>query len=169
MIWGEFLGRVSREKLLDSQGSLMNTLSHSPRSAAPLKTIGIAIVEHANRFLVGIRPPGADLAGCSEFPGGKCLPGESPRLCAERECLEETGLPVRALELLLTRRFEYPHGTFDLNFWWCEPADPRQVAGEHSGFRWVPREELAQRVFPEGNLPVLRLLQGGARQHSGAA
>jgi hypothetical protein len=150
MIWGEFLGRVSREKLLDSQGSLMKTLSYSPRSAAPLKTIGIAIVEHANRFLVGIRPPGADLAGCSEFPGGKCL-------------------PVRALELLLTRRFEYPHGTFDLNFWWCEPADPRQVAGEHSGFRWVPREELAQRVFPEGNLPVLRLLQGGARQHSGAA
>jgi len=90
-------------------------------------------------------------------------------LCAERECLEETGLSVRALELLLTRRFEYPHGAFDLNFWWCEPLDPRLVAEDHNGFQWVPREELAQRVFPEGNVPVLRLLQGGSRQHSGAA
>jgi 8-oxo-dGTP diphosphatase len=147
----------------------MSQISQCPPSSGTLKTIGIAIVEQADSFLVGIRPPGTDLAGCSEFPGGKCLPGESPRQCAERECLEETGLPVRAVELILTRRFEYPHGTFDLNFWRCEPIDPRLVAEQHHAFRWVPREELAQRVFPEGNLPVLRLLQEGRRQHSGAA
>jgi mutator protein MutT len=147
----------------------MNPLPPGQQAAVPLKTIGIAIVEVADRFLVGIRPPGTDLAGCSEFPGGKCLPGESPRLCAERECLEETGLPVRAVELLLTRRFEYPHGTFDLNFWRCEPVDRGQVAEQHRAFQWVSREVLSELRFPEGNLPVLRLLQEGFRTHSGAA
>jgi 8-oxo-dGTP diphosphatase len=147
----------------------MNHVTPGPPAAAPLKTIGIAIVEVADRFLVGIRPPGTDLAGCSEFPGGKCLPGESPRLCAERECLEETGLLVRGVELLMARRFEYPHGTFDLNFWRCEPVDRGQVAEQHAAFRWVSREALAELRFPEGNLPVLRLLQEGVRQHFGAA
>jgi|688.fasta_scaffold694352_1 mutator protein MutT len=147
----------------------MTEIFQSPPSPVPVKTIGIAIVEHGDRYLVGVRPPGTDLAGCSEFPGGKCHPGESPRQCAERECLEETGLPVRAVALLLTRRFEYPHGTFDLNFWRCEPVDRRLVAEQHGGFRWVPREELSQRVFPEGNLPVLRLLQEEPRPHCGAA
>ncbi|MFN8857990.1 MAG: (deoxy)nucleoside triphosphate pyrophosphohydrolase [Planctomycetaceae bacterium] len=141
-------------------------------STAPsrtLKTIGIAIVEYADQFLVGIRPPGVDLAGCSEFPGGKCLPGESPRACAERECLEETGLTVRGIELLLNRRFEYPHGTFDLHFWRCAPVDASQLAEEHQGFEWVPRHELSSRTFPEGNLPVVRLLMGGGLPTAGAA
>ena len=114
-------------------------------------------------------PPGVDLAGCSEFPGGKCLPGESPRACAERECLEETGLTVRGIELLLNRRFEYPHGTFDLHFWRCAPVDASQLAEDHQGFEWVPRHELSSRTFPEGNLPVVRLLMGGGLPTAGAA
>lgn len=141
----------------------------STAPSRPVKTIGIAIVEQAGQFLVGIRPAGVDLAGCSEFPGGKCLPGESPQACAERECLEETGLPVRAVELLLNRKFEYPHGTFDLHFWRCEPVDPSQVAEGHLGFEWVPRHELTSRVFPEGNMPVVRLLMVGGLPTAGAA
>jgi 8-oxo-dGTP pyrophosphatase MutT (NUDIX family) len=53
--------------------------------------IGIAIVEHAGRFLVGVRGDGSPLSGKAEFPGGKCHENESPAECAVRECLEETG------------------------------------------------------------------------------
>ncbi|HUG19005.1 MAG TPA: NUDIX domain-containing protein, partial [Planctomycetaceae bacterium] len=54
--------------------------------------VGIAIVEHQGRYLVGTRPADADLPGKLEFPGGKCEEGESPEHAATRECLEETGL-----------------------------------------------------------------------------
>ena len=50
-----------------------------------VKKIGIAIVEFANRYLVGTRQAGQDLSGLAEFPGGKCELGESPEDCAARE------------------------------------------------------------------------------------
>lgn len=120
--------------------------------------IGIAVVEHRGRYLVGIRGEGAELAGCAEFPGGKCAQGETSGLCARRECLEETGLEVQAVELLMRRTFTYPHGTFDLHFWLCHPSARSQVADTHQRFRWVPAAELRSLKFPEANEPLLDVL-----------
>ena len=50
-----------------------------------LKQVGIAVVEHAGRYLVGVRGPDVPLAGFAEFPGGKFLINESPFDCAIRE------------------------------------------------------------------------------------
>ncbi len=101
---------------------------------------------------------GSELAGCSEFPGGKVHPGETPEACACRECLEETLLEVTAVELLLRRTFTYPHGTFDLHFWLCRPTSDGAVQDTHNGFRWVTNAELATLTFPGGNAPVVGLL-----------
>jgi 8-oxo-dGTP diphosphatase len=124
---------------------------------APIQ-IGIAVVEHRGRYLVGIRRAGEELAGHSEFPGGKCRPGETSGLCARRECLEETGLEVQAVDLLMQRTFTYPHGTFELHFWLCHPSPRAEVADHHKGFRWVPASELRSLKFPEGNQPLLDVL-----------
>jgi mutator protein MutT len=123
--------------------------------------IGIAVVEHAGKYLVGIRGPNGPLPGKAEFPGGKCHAGESARDCAVRECAEEAGLTVEPVSLLLERRFEYPHATVELAFWLCRPLDP--VAAEHNGFRWVAPGELATLDFPEANLQLVRQLCGGAK------
>lgn len=120
--------------------------------------IGIAVVESAGRYLVGTRPGDGPLAGCAEFPGGKCRAGEPPRDCAVRECLEETGLPVVPQRLLLRRAFEYPHGAVDLHFWLCRPAEPRDVREAHRQFRWVDAVALPALSFPPANAPVIALL-----------
>jgi 8-oxo-dGTP diphosphatase len=120
--------------------------------------IGIAIVEHAGRFLVGVRGEGSPLPGKAEFPGGKCEAGESSAECAVRECLEETGLAVTAMRLLDQRVHQYPHGPVELSFWLCEPLSPESVAENHQGFRWVSREDLPSLDFPEANRHVLGLL-----------
>lgn len=119
------------------------------------KRIGIAIVEHAGRFLVGTRGVGQDLAGCAEFPGGKCLPDEASEVCAVRECFEETGLPVSPVRLLQRLEFTYPHAVVDLHFWLCSPASG---AEPQNGFRWVDRDELAQLPFPAANAEVVQVL-----------
>jgi mutator protein MutT len=118
--------------------------------------IAIAVVQDGSVFLVGQRPPGAALAGCWEFPGGKVLPGETCAEAAVRECREETGLQVSVREPLLTRRHRYAHGYLELHFFLCEVELPGRTPAPP--FRWVPREDLSRYPFPEGNRPLLCLL-----------
>ena len=120
--------------------------------------IGIAVVESGGRYLVGVRAAGGPLEGLAEFPGGKCQPQESAAACACRECLEETGLEVRAIDLLMHRTFTYPHDTLDLQFWLCRPVPRATVADQHKGFRWVLAAELPSLKFPEANLPLIEVL-----------
>jgi len=128
----------------------------SPNSAG--KRIGIAIVEHSGGYLVGVRGPDIPLAGYAEFPGGKCLPNESPEHCAVRECLEETHLKVVVDKLLTRCEFNYSHATVDLHFFLCHPVQESSVRDDHNGFRWVPRTELGGLKFPEANAAVVKLL-----------
>lgn len=133
-----------------------------------VKQIGIAIVQFAGHYLVGMRQAGQELAGYAEFPGGKCEAGESPEACAVRECLEETGLSVVPVRLLDRKRHEYAHATVDLHFWLCRVEtqsgnlpenEPRPVAA--NGFQWIPVEELSELSFPEANAGVVQMLIRG--------
>lgn len=133
-----------------------------------LKTIGIAVVEHHGKFLVGTRGPDGPLAGFAEFPGGKCEPDETPAECACRECLEETGLAVEPAKLLQHCRHDYPHGAVELHFWHCRPARAESVKENHRGYRWTAASELSSMRFPEGNAAVIAMLQD-ARQSSSPA
>ena len=121
----------------------------------PVARIGIAVVEHQGRFLVGTRPEGKPLAGSAEFPGGKCRPGENPDSCAIRECFEETGLEIRAIRLLDHLAWNYSHGPVELNFWLCEIAKPAEPS---TPFRWVSRKDLQELRFPEANARVVAAL-----------
>jgi mutator protein MutT len=130
----------------------------SDDSAASTR-IGIAVVEHNGRFLVGVRGEDGPLPGYAEFPGGKCHAGESPAECAIRECHEETGLRVDIARPLLSREYGYPHGTVDLHFFLCRPADGGDVSNIGGGFRWIDSHELRTLKFPPANETVIdRLL-----------
>ena len=127
------------------------------------KTIGIAVVEHQGCYLVGIRPPGASLAGFAEFPGGKCELGEDPATAAVRECLEETGLRVEVLELLTRRLYEYAYGSVDLHFYLCHPLEAPAATHDLCGFRWEAVAALRSLKCPDANVPVVELLEQRAR------
>ena len=131
----------------------------TPRRTWPLLVlVGIAVVQHLGKYLVGQRAATGPLAGYWEFPGGKCLPGERPVTAACRECLEETGLKVIPVDLLMHRQFAYPHGDVDLHFWLCRLGPNVVPAAEHQGFRWVTPAELGELHFPEANLPLIKVL-----------
>jgi 8-oxo-dGTP diphosphatase len=119
-----------------------------------IQRVGIAVVEHDGRYLVGTRRINDVLGGHAEFPGGKCLPNESAAACAVRECLEETGLAVTAMRLMHACRHTYPHGPLDLEFWLCQPDAPKEtVAG--SGYEWLTAKALKSLPFPEANRSVI--------------
>jgi 8-oxo-dGTP diphosphatase len=118
--------------------------------------IAIAVVEHEGNFLIGQRPAGVALAGLWEFPGGKIERGEAPEAAAVRECAEETGLLVEALFRYPNRVQHYDHDRVTLFFIACRlaPATPPP----REPFRWVPRGNLGQYEFPEGNRELLKVL-----------
>lgn len=122
------------------------------------KTIGIAIVEHNGRYLVGTRGPDGPLPEFAEFPGGKSHADETPAGTAIRECFEETGLRVDIIEPLLEREFDYPHGRVDLRFFLCRPAPGSDTTQLRGSFRWVDADALVRLQFPEANGPIVNRL-----------
>ena len=139
----------------------------SDASSAPTR-IGIAVVEHDGRFLVGIRSEDGPLAGYAEFPGGKCHADESAAECAIRECCEETGLRVDVTGPLLSREYEYPHGKVELHFFLCTPAAGSAHVPSHAGFRWVLAPDLPTLRFPPANDVVIdRLVDRSANRRPG--
>lgn len=125
---------------------------------SPVTRVGIAVVEHQGRYLVGTRGAGLVLAGKAEFPGGKVEADEDPRLTAERECREETGLNVTPIRLLQAVRHTYDHGAVELHFWLCQPAVADKVPQELQGFRWLTPAEMHSLDWPAANRTVLEAL-----------
>lgn len=121
--------------------------------------IAVAVVECDGRYLIRRRPEGAPLAGYWEFPGGKALSGETAEAAAARECLEETGLAVRAVGRLAEVDHQYDHGALRLSFERCACVD--STAKPKGGFEWVDGTALSAYRFPPANETVLRLILSG--------
>jgi mutator protein MutT len=119
-------------------------------------SIAIAVVEHADQFLIGQRPAGAALAQLWEFPGGKVEPGETFAAAAVRECHEEAGLHVAVIDQYPEQWQQYDHDRVHLHFFRCRPVDPSQPP--RAPYRWVPRQALADYEFPAGNRALLAQL-----------
>lgn len=125
--------------------------------SAPLTEIAVAVVARDGRYLIGLRPPGAPLAGLWEFPGGKVRRGESPAAAAARECLEETGLRVTVHAVAAVVDHDYAHGRLRLHFLHCTSGEASRAVPER--FRWVAAEELASYEFPAANASVIEQLR----------
>jgi 8-oxo-dGTP diphosphatase len=128
-------------------------------STLKITPIAIALVRRGNDYLVGTRTPGQVLAGQAEFPGGKMEPGESASAAAVRECLEETGLSVRPVRLLLEQRHCYQHATVQLHFWLCEPLPGQETLALAGNFAWVAADQLRAADFPAANGPLMNMLE----------
>lgn len=122
-----------------------------------IRNIGVAIVIQSQCVLVGTRSEDQDLGGFDEFPGGKCFSGEAAVDAAVRECMEETGLPVKAENVLLRKVHTYDHATVDVSFVLCTPLESEvELAGN---FRWVPIGKLLTERFPAANAEVIERLK----------
>ena len=130
------------------------------RTSGEETRVAIAVVRLGDQVLVGERTESVPLAGFAEFPGGKCLSGESAEDCVVRECREETGLEVIVRRSLCRVWHDYSHGRVHLTFFDCEPASASLVP--RFPFRWLRISDALRLRFPEANAPVLAWLRSGA-------
>jgi 8-oxo-dGTP diphosphatase len=146
----------------------------TPREAAPKSTkreypdrpiVGVgAVVVHLNRVLLVKRgsPP---LLGEWSLPGGVVELGETLRAAAEREALEETGLIVKAGEVLevldriIPGKDAAPQYHYVLIDFLCTAEGGKlRAGGDAEAVRWAKKSELAQYKLEK---PALRVIGKG--------
>lgn len=128
----------------------------------PLVGVGAIIVDSGRVALV--KRGQAPLLGEWSIPGGMLELGETLRHGAEREALEETGLVVRATELLGVfdrvvlddaKRSQYHYVLIDFL---CERVSgDLRAAGDAADAHWFNPEEVAKLPLPEDTAGVIRL------------
>jgi ADP-ribose pyrophosphatase YjhB (NUDIX family) len=128
----------------------------------PLVGVG-AIIVNAGRVVL-IKRGKAPLLGEWSIPGGMLELGETVRQGAEREALEETGLVVRATDLLgvfdrvvldEANRCQYHYVLIDFL---CERVSgDLRAAGDAADARWFTLEEIVELTLPEDTERVIRM------------
>ena len=132
-------------------------------------TIALALILHPTdgTILLAQRKDGVHQGGLWEFPGGKCLFGETPAACAVRETWEETGLKVAVLEAWPEITHEYSDRLVTLHPFLCRAvsADARPI--ESKRVVWASLDELQHYPFPAANAPLLARLHSNPRGFTG--
>lgn len=132
--------------------------------------IAVAVVEHAGRFLIGLRPEGVPLAGLWEFPGGKVEAGETPAEAAVRECREEAGLDVVVLDEFPAAVQQYDHDRVRVHFFRCRLVEGSTAVADapfappHAPpqYQWVEGRRLREFAFPKANDRLIAMLSDAA-------
>jgi len=127
----------------------------------PLIGVGALIVE--NSRVVLIKRGKAPLLGEWSIPGGMLELGETLRQGAEREALEETGLVVRATELLGVFDRVVPDAEGKIVYHYvlidflCERISAELHAGaDAADAKWFTPEEVAMLPLAEDTAEVIR-------------
>lgn len=128
----------------------------------PLVGVGAIIVDAGRVALV--KRGKAPLLGEWSIPGGMLELGETMRQGAEREAVEETGLVVRATELLGVfdrvvlddqQRCQYHYVLIDFL---CERiSGDLRAAGDAADARWFTSGEVSKLLLPEDTARVIRI------------
>lgn len=125
-----------------------------------LLVVAVALVDADGRVLVSERPPGKQLAGLWEFPGGKIEPGERPEQTLIRELREELGITVEeaCLAPLTFASHAYPDFHLLMPLYICRrwTGTPQSLEGQ--ALKWVRPKALRDIPMPPADTPLIPYL-----------
>jgi 8-oxo-dGTP diphosphatase len=119
-----------------------------------------ALVDADGRVLLAQRPPGKQLAGLWEFPGGKVEPGETPEQCIIRELHEEIGIEteIPCLAPLTFASHSYDDFHLLMPLFVCRRF--RGIAQPREGqvLKWVRPQQMRDYPMPPADAPLIPFL-----------
>jgi 8-oxo-dGTP diphosphatase len=119
-----------------------------------------ALVDTDGRVLLSQRPPGKQMAGLWEFPGGKVEPGETAEETVVRELAEELGIETKTACLAPLTFASHSYDDFYLlmplfvcrRFW----GIPRPQEGQ--ALKWVRPAKMRDYPMPPADEPLIPFL-----------
>lgn len=139
------------------RGRIASLPARSRKKPVPEYRVALALIRRQGRIFIQQRPENGHLGGLWELPGGKCRAGEEPRAAVVRECREELGAEIEALNELAMVRHAYSHFKVILHVFACQLIHGRIRTGRPRA--WVKISELEKYPFPGANhkfFPKLR-------------
>jgi 8-oxo-dGTP diphosphatase len=134
-------------------------MSKAPARLFPV--VAAALIDAQGRILVQQRPPGRQLAGLWEFPGGKIEPDETPEAALSRELMEELGIVVAADDLAPLTFASAAHGERHLLLllYACRRWSGDPVALDAVALRWASAAELRALPMPPADAPFIAVIE----------
>ena len=126
-----------------------------------LLVVAAALVDVDGRVLLCQRPPGKQLAGLWEFPGGKIEAGETPEACLIRELNEELGIEVNAACLAPFVFASHAYENFHLlmPLYLLRRWEGFVQRREHSALAWVKPAQFGDYPMPPADGPLCAYLR----------
>jgi 8-oxo-dGTP diphosphatase len=133
----------------------------NPVSERLFPVVAAALVDAQGRVLVQQRPPGKQMAGLWEFPGGKLESGETPEAALVRELAEELGIAVDPADLAPLTFASEPLGGKHLLLllYLCRAWTGAPAALDAVALRWVTLDEMRALDMPPADRPFIAALQ----------
>jgi 8-oxo-dGTP diphosphatase len=125
-----------------------------------LLVVAVALIDADDRILVAQRPPGKQLAGLWEFPGGKVDPGERPEAALIRELREELGIEVKepCLAPLTFASHAYEDFHLLMPLYVCRRWQGMVTAREGQALKWLRARQLRDVPMPPADEPLIPAL-----------
>lgn len=119
-----------------------------------------ALVDPDGRVLIAQRPPGKQLAGLWEFPGGKVEAGETPEECLVRELREEIGVETKVACLAPLTFASHSYDDFHLlmPLYVCRRFEGIPVPREGQALKWVRPHQMRDYPMPPADAPLIPAL-----------
>ncbi|MBK9081288.1 MAG: (deoxy)nucleoside triphosphate pyrophosphohydrolase [Rhizobiales bacterium] len=122
-----------------------------------LLVVACALVDADGRVLLAQRPPGKQLAGLWEFPGGKLEPQERPEAALIRELREELGIEVRetCLAPLAFASHGYPEFHLLMPLYICRKWQGFVQPRDGQALKWVRPGKMRELPMPPADAPLI--------------
>ncbi len=118
-----------------------------------------AIFNNVGEVLISQRAKDCHQGGLWEFPGGKLEQGESAQAALARELEEELGIQVQQCRQLIRIPHDYADQRVLLDVWRVTHFDGTASSREGQPLCWINPVSLDERIFPQANLPIIKMLQ----------
>ena len=121
----------------------------------------VALVDVEGRVLLAQRPPGKDMAGLWEFPGGKVGAGETPDEALIGELKEELAIDVTQSCLAPLTFASHAYESFHLlmPLYVCRVWEGIPAPQEGQEITWAFPAEVKNYAMPDADKPLVALLR----------
>ena len=125
-----------------------------------LSVAGCYIQNSKGELLLLKRLPQKSQGDLWGFPGGKIDSDETPKVAAQREVYEETGLELNENDLKFLKLFNFDFGEKQVDFHLFsamlpETSEIKINPGEHSAYKWLSLEEAIKQPDLMHGLPEI--------------
>ena len=120
--------------------------------------VAAGIIMRNEDVFVALRSKEQHQGGCWEFPGGKVEPQETPSQALVRELKEECGIEVQRSDEFHVIRHDYADKSVELHFFVVTDFVGEPSGSEGQQVAWVAKTSLPDLIFPEANVPIVKML-----------